>query len=162
MSPKLHITSFRKRLICIYAMILDVRDFFFFLYIFAFVFECCYFSVGRSSHPSLAAGAALQVTLHKLQFDYYPYHLAAGDRNRWPGYRSIHIRLILLYNIYYYVLFWFNRRTWILAENQQDRIVNGCDKHLLLFVVVFSLCWTVDHRFARDVFISFFLLYKSL
>lgn len=45
------------------------------------------FVVGRSSHPSLAAGAALQVTLHKLQFDYYPYHLATGDRNRWPGYR---------------------------------------------------------------------------
>ncbi|XP_076064331.1 bridge-like lipid transfer protein family member 3B isoform X3 [Oratosquilla oratoria] len=41
---------------------------------------------GRSSHPELATGAALQVTVCQLQVDYYPYHLAAGERVHWIKY----------------------------------------------------------------------------
>ncbi|XP_023344836.1 UHRF1-binding protein 1-like [Eurytemora carolleeae] len=41
---------------------------------------------GRSSHPDLAQGGAFQVSLSKLQIDYYPYHLARGDRKHWVRY----------------------------------------------------------------------------
>jgi len=41
---------------------------------------------GRSSHPDLAEGGAFQVSLSKLQIDYYPYHLARGDRKHWVRY----------------------------------------------------------------------------
>lgn len=41
---------------------------------------------GRSSHPQLSDGAAMQVTLNRLAFDYYPYHLAYGERKHWLRY----------------------------------------------------------------------------
>ncbi|CAL4091023.1 unnamed protein product, partial [Meganyctiphanes norvegica] len=41
---------------------------------------------GRSTHPDLSSGAALQMTVSQLEVDYYPYHLAAGDRNHWVKY----------------------------------------------------------------------------
>jgi len=41
---------------------------------------------GRSLHPELTAGGAFQVCLSKLQVDYYPYHLARGDRKHWIRY----------------------------------------------------------------------------
>ena len=41
---------------------------------------------GRSSHPDLAQGGAFQVSLSRLQMDYYPYHLARGDRKYWVRY----------------------------------------------------------------------------
>ncbi|XP_071525078.1 bridge-like lipid transfer protein family member 3B isoform X2 [Panulirus ornatus] len=41
---------------------------------------------GRSSHPDLSAGAALQVAICQLEMDFYPYHLAAGDRGHWVKY----------------------------------------------------------------------------
>ncbi|XP_069995587.1 bridge-like lipid transfer protein family member 3B isoform X1 [Penaeus vannamei] len=41
---------------------------------------------GRSSHPDLSAGAALQFTISQLEIDFYPYHLAAGDRAHWVKY----------------------------------------------------------------------------
>ncbi|KAG0696864.1 hypothetical protein GWK47_003088 [Chionoecetes opilio] len=41
---------------------------------------------GRSGHPDLSGGAALQVTLAQLEMDFYPYHLAAGDRGHWVKY----------------------------------------------------------------------------
>lgn len=44
--------------------------------------------LGRSSHPSLTDGGALQISLHGFQVDYYPYHLAAADRRHWPKYRE--------------------------------------------------------------------------
>ncbi|KAK3865682.1 hypothetical protein Pcinc_028724 [Petrolisthes cinctipes] len=43
---------------------------------------------GRSSHPDLSGGAALQAALLQLQVDFYPYHLAAGDRTHWVKYAS--------------------------------------------------------------------------
>ncbi|XP_063237509.1 bridge-like lipid transfer protein family member 3A isoform X2 [Bacillus rossius redtenbacheri] len=43
---------------------------------------------GRSSHPDLKDGGALQVCLQQFQVDYYPYHLACGDRKHWPLYRD--------------------------------------------------------------------------
>lgn len=43
---------------------------------------------GRSSHPDLSGGAALQVTLAQLEIDFYPYHLAAGDRGHWVKYST--------------------------------------------------------------------------
>lgn len=33
-------------------------------------------------------GGALQIALRKFQVDYYPYHLAKGDRKHWPCYRE--------------------------------------------------------------------------
>lgn len=43
---------------------------------------------GRSVHPDLKDGAALQISLERFQIDYYPYHLAIGDRKHWPVYRE--------------------------------------------------------------------------
>ena len=43
---------------------------------------------GRSCHPSLKSGASLQFNLSKFQLDYYPYHLATGDRNHWLRYQD--------------------------------------------------------------------------
>uniref|UniRef100_A0AAG5DG24 Chorein N-terminal domain-containing protein n=1 Tax=Anopheles atroparvus TaxID=41427 RepID=A0AAG5DG24_ANOAO len=47
--------------------------------------------VGRSSHPSLADGGALQISVQGFQIDYYPYHLAKADRSHWPKYREASI-----------------------------------------------------------------------
>lgn len=41
---------------------------------------------GRSVHPDLQDGGALQINLQQLQLDYYPYHLAVGNRKHWPVY----------------------------------------------------------------------------
>ncbi|PSN57252.1 hypothetical protein C0J52_02548 [Blattella germanica] len=43
---------------------------------------------GRSVHPDLKDGGALQISLQHFQVDYYPYHLAIGDRKHWPKYRE--------------------------------------------------------------------------
>ena len=43
---------------------------------------------GRSQHPSLQGGGAFQVSLARLQADYYPYHLARGDRKHWVRYNT--------------------------------------------------------------------------
>lgn len=43
---------------------------------------------GRSCHPDLCDGGALQISVHGFQIDYYPYHLAIGDRKHWPRYRE--------------------------------------------------------------------------
>uniref|UniRef100_A0A0K2UJH7 AGAP008379PAlike [Tribolium castaneum] n=1 Tax=Lepeophtheirus salmonis TaxID=72036 RepID=A0A0K2UJH7_LEPSM len=46
---------------------------------------------GRSSHPSLKDGGAFQITLSKLQVDFYPYHLSTMGRSSWIRYqKSIH------------------------------------------------------------------------
>ena len=38
---------------------------------------------GRSEHPQLEQGGAFQISLARLQVDYYPYHLARADRKHW-------------------------------------------------------------------------------
>ncbi|KAH1019151.1 hypothetical protein HUJ04_009015 [Dendroctonus ponderosae] len=43
---------------------------------------------GRSSHPNLREGGALQISIKKFQVDFYPYHLAKGDRRHWPTYNA--------------------------------------------------------------------------
>ncbi|KAG5868480.1 hypothetical protein JTB14_035833 [Gonioctena quinquepunctata] len=43
---------------------------------------------GRSSYPNLKDGGALQICIRKIQFDYYPYHLAKGNRKHWPNYNT--------------------------------------------------------------------------
>ncbi|XP_034939434.1 UHRF1-binding protein 1-like [Chelonus insularis] len=43
---------------------------------------------GRSSHPELKNGGALQISLVKFQVDYYPYHLATANRKHWAKYRE--------------------------------------------------------------------------
>ncbi|XP_015124698.1 UHRF1-binding protein 1-like [Diachasma alloeum] len=43
---------------------------------------------GRSSHPDLKDGGALQISLVKFQIDYYPYHLAMADRKHWAKYKE--------------------------------------------------------------------------
>ena len=43
---------------------------------------------GRSEHPQLEGGGAFQVSLARLQADYYPYHLARGDRKHWVRYST--------------------------------------------------------------------------
>uniref|UniRef100_A0A182K919 Chorein_N domain-containing protein n=1 Tax=Anopheles christyi TaxID=43041 RepID=A0A182K919_9DIPT len=47
--------------------------------------------VGRSSHPNLTDGGALQISVQGFQIDYYPYHLAKADRSHWPKYRETSI-----------------------------------------------------------------------
>uniref|UniRef100_A0A8D8FPC2 UHRF1-binding protein 1-like n=2 Tax=Culex pipiens TaxID=7175 RepID=A0A8D8FPC2_CULPI len=44
--------------------------------------------VGRSSHPNLKDGGALQISVQGFQVDYYPYHLAKADRSHWPKYKE--------------------------------------------------------------------------
>lgn len=44
--------------------------------------------VGRSLHPDLQDGGALQISLVKFQVDYYPYHLAIADRKHWALYKE--------------------------------------------------------------------------
>ncbi|XP_034239731.1 UHRF1-binding protein 1-like isoform X2 [Thrips palmi] len=44
--------------------------------------------VGRSCHPDLKDGGALQISLQHFQVDYYPYHLAIRDRKHWPKYKE--------------------------------------------------------------------------
>lgn len=43
---------------------------------------------GRSSHPNLKDGGALQISIHGFQVDYYPYHLAKSNRVHWPKYKE--------------------------------------------------------------------------
>jgi len=43
---------------------------------------------GRSSHPNLKDGGALQVSIQGFQVDYYPYHLARSNRVHWPKYKE--------------------------------------------------------------------------
>ncbi|XP_049825652.1 UHRF1-binding protein 1-like isoform X2 [Aethina tumida] len=43
---------------------------------------------GRSSHPHLKDGGALQISVKKFQIDYYPYHLAKDNRKHWPKYNA--------------------------------------------------------------------------
>ncbi|XP_054261337.1 bridge-like lipid transfer protein family member 3B isoform X2 [Macrosteles quadrilineatus] len=43
---------------------------------------------GRSCHPDLQVGGAFQINLHNFQVDYYPYHLATGDRHHWAKYKE--------------------------------------------------------------------------
>ena len=50
---------------------------------------------GRSEHPELQGGGAFQVSLAKLQIDYYPYHLARGDRKHWVRYSDTNHRMWL-------------------------------------------------------------------
>ena len=45
------------------------------------------FPEGRSCHPDLSGGGAFQVSLSQLQLDFYPYHLAIGDRSTWIRYQ---------------------------------------------------------------------------
>uniref|UniRef100_A0A2Y9D1V7 Chorein_N domain-containing protein n=1 Tax=Anopheles funestus TaxID=62324 RepID=A0A2Y9D1V7_ANOFN len=47
--------------------------------------------VGRSSHPNLTDGGALQISVQRFHIDYYPYHLAKADRSHWPKYREASI-----------------------------------------------------------------------
>lgn len=44
--------------------------------------------MGRSSHPNLKDGGALQISVQGFQIDYYPYHLAKSDRSHWPKYKE--------------------------------------------------------------------------
>ena len=46
-----------------------------------------FFAEGRSCHPDLSGGGAFQVSLSQLQLDFYPYHLAIGDRSTWIRYQ---------------------------------------------------------------------------
>lgn len=39
---------------------------------------------GRSCHPDLNDGGALQISVQGFQIDYYPFHLAKTDRSHWP------------------------------------------------------------------------------
>ncbi|KAG5675899.1 hypothetical protein PVAND_005758 [Polypedilum vanderplanki] len=43
---------------------------------------------GRSSHPNLKDGGALQISIIGFQVDYYPYHLAKANRAHWPKYKE--------------------------------------------------------------------------
>ncbi|XP_076181630.1 bridge-like lipid transfer protein family member 3B isoform X2 [Ptiloglossa arizonensis] len=43
---------------------------------------------GRSSHPDLKDGGALQISLVRFRIDYYPYHLAMADRKHWIEYKE--------------------------------------------------------------------------
>ncbi|XP_057672288.1 bridge-like lipid transfer protein family member 3B [Diorhabda carinulata] len=43
---------------------------------------------GRSSYPNLKNGDALHISLNKFHIDYYPYHLAKGNRKHWLKYNS--------------------------------------------------------------------------
>lgn len=50
---------------------------------------------GRSSHPTLRDGGALQVSVTGFQVDYYPYHLAKASRVHWPKYKEASVPPLL-------------------------------------------------------------------
>lgn len=52
------------------------------------MYLCLIILEGRSSHPNLKEGGALQISLVLFQVDFYPYHLASGDRKHWAKYRE--------------------------------------------------------------------------
>lgn len=43
---------------------------------------------GRSCHPKLLNGGNFHINLTNFQVDYYPYHLATGDRKHWARYKD--------------------------------------------------------------------------
>lgn len=43
---------------------------------------------GRSSHPTLKDGGALQISVTGFQVDYHPYHLAKASRVHWLKYKE--------------------------------------------------------------------------
>lgn len=45
-------------------------------------------TAGRSLHPDLKDGGALQISLVRFQIDFYPYHLAMAGRKHWAKYRE--------------------------------------------------------------------------
>ncbi|XP_070496811.1 bridge-like lipid transfer protein family member 3B isoform X5 [Chironomus tepperi] len=49
---------------------------------------CDDFGSGRSSHPNLKDGGALQISIQGFQVDYYPYHLAKANRAHWAKYKE--------------------------------------------------------------------------
>lgn len=51
-----------------------------------FFFHCS--TDGRSCHPELRDGGALQISVQGFQIDYYPFHLARSDRSHWPKYKQ--------------------------------------------------------------------------
>ncbi|CAL8071674.1 unnamed protein product [Orchesella dallaii] len=46
---------------------------------------------GRSIHPDLINGAALQINFAQIMLDFYPYHLARASRKSWPRYSENHV-----------------------------------------------------------------------
>lgn len=52
------------------------------------VVQTCLYTAGRSSHPNLKDGGALQICVKRFQIDYYPYHMAKATRKHWPKYNS--------------------------------------------------------------------------
>ena len=44
---------------------------------------------GRSTNPNLKDGGALQIAVRRFQIDFYPYHLAKGNRKHWPKYNDV-------------------------------------------------------------------------
>lgn len=46
--------------------------------------DTIFFLDGRSCHPDLNDGGALQISVQGFQIDYYPFHLAKTDRSHWP------------------------------------------------------------------------------
>ncbi|KAL7045426.1 hypothetical protein ACKWTF_002228 [Chironomus riparius] len=49
---------------------------------------CDDFGSGRSSHPNLKDGGAVQISIQGFQVDYYPYHLAKANRAHWAKYKE--------------------------------------------------------------------------
>lgn len=52
---------------------------------------CDDFGTGRSSHPNLKDGGALQISIQGFQVDYYPYHLAKANRTNWAKYKEANV-----------------------------------------------------------------------
>jgi len=63
-----------------------------------------FFIDGRSCHPELKDGGALQISVQGFQVDYYPYHLAKCDRTHWPKYVNRKI-ILFLFLIFFSILF---------------------------------------------------------
>lgn len=81
MFERLHITFLVNVLIYICVMMLAVIlcGFFIAKNLTSFLHED-----GRSCHPDLNDGGALQISVQGFQIDYYPFHLAKTDRSHWP------------------------------------------------------------------------------
>ena len=47
---------------------------------------------GRSCHPRLSDGGAFQISLSRMQVDFYPYHLAVGNRSAWIRYQVVKMK----------------------------------------------------------------------
>lgn len=109
-----------------------------------FLYWSHFFLGGRSSHPNLKDGGALQIALRRFQVDYYPYHLAKGDRKHWPCYRegvTPHTQ-------------WYEQALSAFRSKLLDLVERNKAQHVPLSRSTKVICFVIERRFFWKCFIG--------